>query len=67
MALSIVIGCTIGWYLDKWFGTKPWMFLLFMVFGIAAGFRIVIKEVSKLGGDDTKEKPEGNSKPWRGN
>jgi hypothetical protein len=38
-----------------------------MVFGIAAGFRIVIKEVSKLGGDDTKEKPEGNSKPWRGN
>lgn len=63
MAMSIVIGVAIGLYLDSLLGTKPWMFLLFMIFGIAAGFSIVIKEVTKLGKEDSHEKFEGGDKP----
>jgi ATP synthase protein I len=63
MAMSIVIGVAIGLYLDSLLGTKPWMFLLFMIFGIAAGFSIVIKEVTKLGKEDSREKFEGGDKP----
>ncbi len=39
MAFSIALGVLIGFYLDKYFGTKPWLFFIFMGFGIAAAFR----------------------------
>jgi len=39
MALSIGLGALIGHYLDGKFDTKPWLFLIFLGFGIAAAFR----------------------------
>ncbi len=39
MALAIGLGAFIGYYLDKKFGTKPWLFFVFLGFGIAAAFR----------------------------
>jgi len=39
MALSIGIGALIGHYLDEKFGTGPWLFFIFLGFGIAAAFR----------------------------
>jgi hypothetical protein len=31
MALSVVIGLGIGYYLDKWLGTAPWLMILWLV------------------------------------
>ena len=39
VAVAIVIGVFIGRQLDKWLGTAPWFFFIFLFFGIAAGFR----------------------------
>ena len=39
MAIAIGIGAVLGWYLDKKFGTDPWLFIVFVGFGIAAAFR----------------------------
>jgi ATP synthase protein I len=39
MALSIALGAGIGYYLDEFFGTRPWLSLVFLGFGIAAAFR----------------------------
>ena len=39
MAFSIGIGAGVGYYLDNKFGTTPWLFFLFLGFGIAAAFR----------------------------
>lgn len=39
MALSIALGALIGHYLDGKFDTTPWLFLIFLGFGIAAAFR----------------------------
>ena len=39
MALSIGLGAAIGSYLDKKFGTQPWLFIVFLCFGIIAAFR----------------------------
>ena len=39
MAFSIAIGALAGFYLDKYFDTKPWLFFVFLGFGIAAAFR----------------------------
>jgi ATP synthase protein I len=39
VALSIFIGLAVGLYLDRRFGSSPWFTLIFIVLGIAAGFR----------------------------
>jgi ATP synthase protein I len=48
--LAIIIGVLMGLQLDKWFGTAPWFFFIFLLFGIVAGFRnlyIITKRVIK--------------------
>ena len=47
MALSIGIGALIGYYLDEVFGTKPWLFIVFLCFGIVAAFRNLFKLYKK--------------------
>ena len=39
MALSIALGALIGFYLDKHFGTEPWLTFIGLGMGIAAAFR----------------------------
>ena len=51
MGVSLVIGLLVGWFLDRLFHTEPWLMLLFFVFGIAAGFKSVIRLAQKDWGD----------------
>lgn len=60
IAVAIVIGIAIGWQLDKWFGTAPWFFFIFLFFGIAAGFR----NIYIIAGKEIKK--DGNGKGKRG-
>ncbi len=39
MVLATVIGFFIGHKLDEWFGTSPWLTMVFLFLGIIAGFR----------------------------
>lgn len=34
---ALIAGVLIGYFLDRWLGTRPWLFLLFFVLGGAAG------------------------------
>lgn len=36
-------GGLIGWVLDSWLDTSPWLLLLMLFLGTAAGFRSIIK------------------------
>jgi len=47
LGLSVIIGLLIGYYLDKAAGTGPWLMLLFLVFGLVAGFRGVLRAVKR--------------------
>jgi ATP synthase protein I len=38
LVLSTFAGLALGYFLDRAFQTKPWLTLLFLAFGIAAGF-----------------------------
>lgn len=38
MVLATVIGLAAGYYADRWLGTSPWLLLLGLLLGIAAGF-----------------------------
>lgn len=51
MALSIGIGAVVGHYLDRKFDTEPWLFFIFLGFGIAAAFRnlyLMHKKLKKM-------------------
>ena len=51
MGIAIALGALIGYYMDKWLDTSPWLLLIFLGFGIAAAFRnlyIMYKRVEKL-------------------
>lgn len=39
MVLATVIGLILGLWLDRLFGTTPWLTLICLVIGIVAGFR----------------------------
>jgi ATP synthase protein I len=34
---AMVVAVAIGWFLDRWLGTFPWLLILFVVLGGAAG------------------------------
>ena len=48
IVLAIVIGAACGYYLDQWLGTGPWLFLLFVLFGIAAGITNVYRTAGRF-------------------
>lgn len=37
MVSGVAVGAAIGWGLDRWLGTKPWLMVLFFFLGAAAG------------------------------
>ena len=49
LVLATVIGLAGGYYLDKWLGTAPWLTLIGLGFGIAAGFVNLFRTVNRVG------------------
>lgn len=47
LVVSIFIGFGVGYWLDQMFGTSPLLMLIFMFFGVAAGFFNVYRELKK--------------------
>ena len=37
MVSALIVGGAIGWFLDRWLGTKPWLLLVFLLLGAIAG------------------------------
>ena len=48
-AASIAIGAAIGILLDRWLRTSPWFTILFFLFGVAAGFATLLKDLKRWG------------------
>ena len=40
---AVAVGTIIGFILDSWLGTKPWLIIIFFFLGSAAGMLNVIK------------------------
>lgn len=49
MVACTFIGLLIGIYLDKRFGTEPWLTMIFLILGIAAGFRNIYTTAKRNG------------------
>jgi len=45
---SVVSGLLAGWLLDRWLGTNPWLLVVGIVLGSAAGFYEFVRITSKI-------------------
>ena len=48
MGLSVAIGIGIGYFLDSYFKTSPYLTITFMFFGIAAAFKTIYVLLRKI-------------------
>jgi ATP synthase protein I len=44
---SVVSFCALGWFLDKWLGTDPWLLIIGIVLGSAVGLFEFVRLSSK--------------------
>jgi len=52
MVAAVVVGTIIGFILDNWFGTKPWLILIFFFVGAIAGILNVIRSAKNMQSKD---------------
>ena len=48
LVAAVAVGTIIGFILDKTFGTKPWLILIFFFVGVIAGITNVIKSAKNM-------------------
>ena len=48
LVAHVVVGTIIGFILDKTFGTKPWLILIFFFVGVIAGIINVFKSAKNM-------------------
>ena len=52
LVAAVGVGTIIGYILDNWFGTKPWLIIIFFFLGAAAGLMNVIKTANRMQKED---------------
>jgi ATP synthase protein I len=63
MVLSVFFGIALGYYLDKWLGTKPWLFFAGLLVGIVAAFNNLIVMTRRMERQRSKIYDDGPDKP----
>ena len=48
LVAAVVVGTIIGFILDSWFDTKPWLIIIFFFLGAAAGMLNVIRTANRM-------------------
>ena len=48
LVAAVGVGTIIGFILDSWFGTKPWLIIIFFFLGAAAGMLNVIRTANRM-------------------
>lgn len=51
LVLSTFVGFAIGYFLDKMLRTSPWLTVIFLIIGIIAGFRELLRVARKQDGN----------------
>mgnify|MGYP005719995829 FL=1 len=48
LVAAVLVGTIIGFILDTWFDTKPWLIITFFFVGVVAGITNVIRSAKKI-------------------
>lgn len=60
LVAGLVVGGGIGWFLDDWLGTGPWLLLLFFFLGMAAGILNVFRTAKQLAAEAERNAEDDN-------
>ncbi|MGB1548049.1 MAG: AtpZ/AtpI family protein, partial [Alphaproteobacteria bacterium] len=60
MASALFVGAGLGWLLDKWLGTGPWLLLVFLLLGGAGGMLNVYRTGKRFSAPSEEERTKGN-------
>ena len=52
LVAAVVVGTIIGFILDNWFDTKPWLIIIFFFLGAIAGMLNVIRAAKRMQKED---------------
>jgi ATP synthase protein I len=52
LVAAVAVGTIIGFILDNWFDTKPWLIIIFFFLGAAAGLLNVIRTANRMQRED---------------
>ena len=52
LVAAVGVGTIIGFILDSWFGTKPWLIIIFFFLGAAAGMLNVVRTANRMQKED---------------
>ena len=52
LVAAVAVGTIIGFILDSWFDTKPWLIVIFFFLGTAAGILNVIRTANRMQKED---------------
>ena len=52
LVAAVAVGTIIGFILDSWFDTKPWLIITFFFLGAAAGILNVIRAAKRMQKED---------------
>lgn len=55
MVSGVIAGGAIGWFLDRWLETEPWLLILFVLLGIGAGLMNVIRASAAMSRSDNTD------------
>ena len=48
LVAAVLVGSTLGFILDNWFDTRPWLTISFFFMGVAAGILNVIRSAKNM-------------------
>ena len=53
--VSIALGAALGYSLDKWLNTDPYLLVIFTLYGVAAGFWNLYKVTKRMSDNNGKK------------
>src|SRR5262249_42897187 len=48
IVVGVAVGGVLGWVLDRWLGTSPWLLVLFLFCGMAAGLKSAVTAAQRM-------------------
>ena len=63
LGFSVILGLFIGQYLDGLLGTEPWLLLVFLLLGAAAGFRRLYRLLKEVGESNSPSSGDKRDSP----
>ena len=61
MAATLAVGGGIGWFLDRWLDTSPWLLIVFLLLGIGAGLSNAFRLARRYGDELARRERESGA------